>query len=100
MKNLFTEEELECGMFLVKNNAGKPFKDLGFARTVTFKTGFSHDGEKKYGLSSVLTDGFYVGVANSLKELAEYLNEDEQGYRPLTKEELFQLVSSSNQGFY
>lgn len=100
MKNLFTEQELQCGMFLVKNNAGKPFKELGFARTVTFKVGFSNDGELKYGLSSVLTDGFYVGVANSLKDLATYLNNDEQGYRPLTKDELFQLVNSSTQGFY
>ena len=100
MKNLFTEQELQSGLFLVRNDAGKPFKDLGFARTVTFKVGFSHDSEMKYGLSSVLTDGFYVGVAKTLKELVEHLNNNEFGYRPLTKDELFQLINSSNQGFY
>jgi hypothetical protein len=100
MKNLFTEKELQCGMFLVNNSAGRPFKDLGLARTLTFKIGFSHDVDLKYGLSSVLTDGFYVGVANSLKDMATYLNNDVQGYRPLTKDELFELINSSTQGFY
>ena len=100
MKNLFTAEELKAGMLLVKNDAGRPFKDLGYARTVTYKIGHSYDSNLKYGLSSVLTDGFYVGIANSLDELAEYLNKDEGGYRPLTKEELFQLVDYSTQGFY
>lgn len=100
MKNIFTKEELKCGMFLVKNNAGKPFEDLAYARTVTFKVGFSHDSKLKYGLSSVLTDGLYVGVAYSLEDMATYLNNDPDGYRPLTKDELFELINSSNQGFY
>lgn len=102
MKNLFTGEELECGMFIIKNSAGRPFEDLAYARTVTYKIGFSPNrkDEDHYGLCSVMTDGFYANVSKSLKGLAEHLNKDEHGYRPLTKEELFQLVNSSNQGFY
>lgn len=100
MKNIFTVKELEIGVFIIRNDAGKPFKDLTFARTVTYKVGYSQYRQQKYGLCSVLTDGFYVGVANSAKEMADYLNNHKVGFRPLTKDELFQLVNSSNQGFY
>lgn len=100
MKNIFTEHELKCGMFIIKNNVGKPLEDLRFSRTVAFKVGFSHGSVKKYGLSSFLTDGFYSPISDSLKGLADYLNNDEEGYRPLTKDELIELIVSSDQGFY
>ncbi len=101
MKNIWTEKELECGMFIIRNDAGKiPFKDADFARTVVFKIGFSMGSDKKYGKISILTDGAYFGLRPTLKELADYLNEDERGYRPLTREELINLLKSSDQGFY
>ena len=59
MKNIFTEEELQVGMFLIKNNVSKPFTDKSFARTVTWKVGFVHEnGKQFYGLCNILTDGF------------------------------------------
>lgn len=102
MKNIWTEEDIKSqqGIIIIRNDATKPLKDLGFARTVVFKIGFSHVG-KKYGLCNILTDGWYHGVADSHKELADYLNADEKGYRPLTKEEFLQLVDDGkNQIFY
>ena len=102
MKNIFTESELKCGMFLIRNDASRPFKNVGFATTVVFKVGFEMNpkDDKKYGLISVLTDGRYCPIAKDLKELAEYLNKDERGYRPITKDEFIELLNSSNQGFY
>lgn len=100
MRTVFTEKEIECGMFIIKNSSPKKTKDLPFAKTVAFKIGFSHYGDLKYGLCNFLTDGFYVGVAKDKKELCEHLNNDDVGYRPMTKEEVIQIINYSNQGFY
>ena len=95
MKQIFETNDLKVGMFLINNSAGESLTDLSFALTVVFKIGFSHDSKLKYGLCSVLTDGFYVGIANSLDKLADYLNNEKgSGYRLLTKEELLLLVNS------
>jgi len=100
MKTIFTEKEIECGMFIIRNSSLKKSNDLSFARTVTFKIGFSHESEKKYGICNFLTDGFYVGIAKDKKDLCEWLNNDEIGYRPLTKDEVIEMIKSTNQGFY
>ena len=100
MKNLFTSDELQTGMFLVLNSAGKPFKDLGYARSAAFKVAYNSSCPRSYGLCSVFTDGCYTQFAENKNDFLKLLNADETGYRPLTKEELFQLFESSNQGFY
>ena len=97
MKQLFEKNDLKCGTFLIKNSAGNQLTDLSFASTVVFKIGFSYDSKLKYGLCSVLTDGFYVGIANSMDELTEYLNNEKgSGYRLLTKKELLSLIEANH----
>jgi len=100
MKNIWTAKEIEAqhGHLIIRNDASKPFKDLGFARTVVFKIGF---GKMKYGLCNILTDGWYHDVADAAQEFADHLNADERGYRPLTKDEFLQLVDDgAKQIFY
>jgi hypothetical protein len=99
MKNIWNKEEIQNqhGHIIIKNSVSKPFKDLGYARTVTFKIGF---GKMKYGLCNILTDGWYHDVCNTAEEFAEFLNKDEIGYRPITKEEFIELLLSTNQNFY
>jgi len=100
MKTIFTKNEISVGMFIIKNSAKKTLKDLSFATTVTFKIGFSNTDKFKYGMCNILTDGWYCGLANTLDELCEYLNKDEDGFRPLTKDEFTLMLNSTNQGFY
>jgi hypothetical protein len=100
MKNIFTEEQLKTGMFIIRNDAGRPITDQSFARTVTFKIIYRHTAEKPHGMCSVLTDGFTYGVANDRKELAEYLNNDDIGFRPLEREEMIELIKTNTQNFY
>lgn len=100
MKNIWTAKEIEAqhGHIIIRNSASKPFKDLAYARTVVFKIGFA---KKKYGLCNLLTDGWYHDVADTSQEFADHLNNDDIGYRPITKEEFVELVeASAKQIFY
>lgn len=99
MKNIWTAKEIEKqhGQLIIRNDATKPFKDLAFARTVTFKVGY---GKMQFGICNILTDGWYSDIANSAKEFAAYLNSDKIGYRPLSKAELLQLIDDGEQQLF
>ena len=100
MRNIFTEKELEAGMFIVRNDAGKPFKDLNFARTVAFKVSYNIFGEsEKWGICNFLTDGCFIGITASKELLADHFNDDANGFRQMTQDEVIQLVLSTEQGF-
>lgn len=63
------------------------------------KIGFDNGNrDKPYGSISCLTDGFYCSIGKK-PEIVKWLNEDQFGYRPLTKEEYIAMVSSTEQGF-
>jgi len=110
MKNIWAPKDVTAGLFIIRESSPKhPTKkgnssvpvpvNIGFARTVTYKIGFGQDKKKPYGLISVMTDGWYHDVGTA-EELCDKLNNDEYGYRPLTKEEMFKMLESSDQGFY
>ena len=100
MRNIFTTKELEMGMFIVRNDAGKPFIDLTFARTVAFKICYIvGGGSKRYGIVNFLTDGAFIGLADNKQELVDHLNADKEGYRQMTKDEVIQLTATTEQGF-
>ena len=101
MKNIFTAEELKCGMFVIKNSVGRPIKNLDSARSEVYQIVYLvHEEGTMYCLSGILTDGFTLEISNTLEGVADYLNQGEEGYRPLTKDELFQLANSFDRGFY
>lgn len=108
MKNIWRPENIVAGLLIIRESSSKhPTKpsgvavpvDLGFARTVTYKIGWTHSKEEPYGLISVLTDGMYIPIGTK-EQMCEHFNNDEYGYRPLTKEEMFKMLESSDQGFY
>ena len=112
MKNIFTEQDITAGMLIIKETSPRGSSDLSFARTVTYKIGFGHFGksivpegksyktDQEYCLISVLTDGMVIPCGHTKEQMAEKLNVDSAGYRPLTKEEYIAMINSSNQGFY
>lgn len=98
----WTENDIYAGLYIIKESSPFGSDNLSFARSVTYKIGFSYNPkDKKYGLISCLTDGFYAPIANSRKEVADYLNNEVTGlgYRRLTKEEYIKLIESTEQGF-
>lgn len=101
MKTIFDATKIAtmCGLYIIRESASKPFKDIGFARTVTFKICYSVKNHT-YHLCNILTDGCLIGEYKTTNELIEHLNNDEKGYRPLTKEEMWQMLKETNQGFY
>ncbi len=101
MKNLFTEKDIQAGLYIVRETSPKGSKDLSFKCTVAFKIGWDAKADGgDYGFISIFTDGMYCGVAKNKAEMAAYLNEDQHGYRPLTKAEFIELINSTEQGFY
>lgn len=100
MKTIFDAKKVDLnGLFIIKETASKPFKDIDFARTVTFKICYSHK-TNGYSLCNILTDGMIVGHYANKDELVKRLNEDENGYRPLTKQEFLEMLEHTQQGFY
>jgi hypothetical protein len=101
MKNIWTEKDIEAGLYIIRESSPKGSANLSFARTVVFKIGFSFSkGIPKYGKISCLTDGLFCPLGETTKDIADQLNADEIGYRPLTKEEYIKLIENTNQGFY
>lgn len=100
MKNIWQESDIVAGRYIIKESSPKGSCDLSFARSVAFKIGFINSGDKKYGLTNCLTDGWFCPMAETKAEVAKMLNEDSYGYRPLTKEEYISMVHSTEQGFY
>lgn len=99
MKNIWKVEDITAGLFIIKESSTKKAKDLSFARTVTFKIGWENEKGSPYGLINIMTDGWYYRIGDK-KALVDHLNKDEYGYRPLTKKEMFEMLESSDQGFY
>jgi len=101
MKNIWKEEDIKVGMFIIRESSKKPSKDITFTRTVTSQITWSHGRTNtNYGLTSVMTDGWFCPIGKNKQSLADHLNNDEFGYRPATKEEILDMLIDNKQGFY
>lgn len=99
MRIIFEEKDIQAGLFIIRNSSPIGSKDFRFAATVVFKIGYCiYSKDKPYGRISALTDGLFIPMG-SKKDIADYLNNDEYGYRILCKEELIDIIKSSEQGF-
>lgn len=100
IKFIWELSDIVSGIYFIRQTSPIDSKDLSFACTVSFKLGFLHDGsEQPWVLISVLTDGMvYAKMANK-EDVLNMLNNDEHGYRPLTKSEYMAMLESTDQGF-
>lgn len=98
---VWKESDILIGMYITKNTSPKKSKNLSFAVTVTYKIGFSYYPEdKKYGLISCLTDGFYTPIANNYQELVDYLNNsDNGGFRKVSMNRYIKLLKNTTHNF-
>ncbi len=99
MKYTWQPQDIEAGKFVIRQSSSNVKKDTTFARTVASKIGFNmgdHTKTKPYGLIDVFTDGAYIPIGTKEK-MAKMFNDDEFGYRPLTKEEAIIMLKDIRQ---
>lgn len=89
---IWKAEDIIAGLWLIRNSSTNVKEDPGFASTVTFVISWRMDGPgNQYGLTNQLTDGMFLDYG-SKAQMAKKLNEDEFGYRAITKEEVMILI--------
>lgn len=103
MRKQWTAEEIHDpnGLYIVRNSYPVGSENYGFGRSVTYKVGWDllyGELNVNHGLIANLTDGMFHRIG-TCQDVADYLNKDEYGYRPLTKKEYINFINSSNQGF-
>lgn len=78
------------GQMVVRQSCPVGSKDFGFMASVSYKIGYnvSVRDQKSYPVMMIsLTDGMSLQY-ETIEELCESLNEDDCGYRPMTKDEI------------
>jgi hypothetical protein len=99
VKHQFEPSDFEGGgQMIIRNSSPPKSKDLSFAASVAYKICWlSGRDERNYCLIS-LADGMIISGLTA-NRLCERLNEDEYGYRPMTKEEIAAIVSEVGNRF-
>jgi|688.fasta_scaffold615527_3 hypothetical protein len=106
----FTEENVfinNFGLYIIKDTEEtkkifdkKIIERVSYLSTVCYKLVWNQHYKlknKKYGISNFLTDGWCHFIGDK-KELINYLNNSDDKYRILTKQELFFILNNkSNQ---
>lgn len=110
MKYTWEAEDIKAGLYIVRCDSPSDSKNLGFKLTCSYIISWNlvFDSKTQYTLTS-LADGWSHGDVALLKEnikqgysketLAKSLNEDERGYRLLTKSEMHKLVDYATKNF-
>lgn len=99
MKYIFEEKDIQAGLYVIRQSSPKGSKDLMFASTVCYKVAYTNNNtEKPYGLCNFTTDGWYYPIGDK-KAICDHLNNDRDGFRPLQKEELIEILQNSLTGF-
>lgn len=97
MKILFEEKDFTgCGQMIIRNSFKPHSNDYAFGITVAYKVGWLVANKDILLIS--LADGM-VKAFESVNALCKYLNEDEFGYRPMTKEEIHSILVSHGSRF-
>jgi hypothetical protein len=89
MKVYFSEEDIEPGMWLIRN-ANVKSKDACYLSTLVLKVGFLHSGDQPHCLISALTDGMVL-TYKTKKELVGVLNKS--GYLRLSVKKLLWIIT-------
>lgn len=100
-KTIFEPSDFKgCGQVVVRNSSPEDSTDLSFKASVSYKIGWMHapNGENHYFMIS-LTDGMITRCGPSLENLCNYFNNDAVGFRPLTKQELMDVMQHLGNGF-
>ena len=94
VKYIFEPNDFEgSGQYVIRQSSTVKCKDISFASSVAYKVGYihKHRDEPKCTLLISLTDGMAVAYADN-QTLCNHLNNDPEGYRPMTDEEVSTII--------
>jgi hypothetical protein len=96
IKCTFTEEDFSgSGQMLIRNSAPLGCKDYGFMSTVSYKIGYMPNphpnGVGQWSCMISLADGMIIPY-ESMDALIEGVNNDYHGFRPMSQEEIRQVM--------
>lgn len=74
-------------------------KDFRFASSVAYKLCYWNEPDKTSLFLASLTDGMLIQFVD-LEAVCRYLNEDEEGFRPLEPDELVEVVRATGNRFF
>lgn len=95
MRSIWGEEDIDCGLWVIKNSSEKPLEDPSFAVTVIKKIGYVFVGkEQKYCTIDALTDGMVLVLGTDKKSVADMFNNCNYGYRKLSHKELRKILKA------
>lgn len=74
------------GQMVVRNSAPLGNDNISFLASVSYKVGYTYT--KEFSVCAIsLSDGMITGFGSG-EQLCEHLNNDSWGYRPMTKQEI------------
>lgn len=98
MKILFEEKDFDgAGQMIIRNSFKPGSTDYAFGITVAYKMGWLI-GNPTHVLLISLADGTCKPF-KSINDLCKYLNEDEFGFRPMSKEEIHSILVTHGSRF-
>ena len=100
-RNIWEVEDIKCGKFICRESWSEDSKDIGGLCSVTYKLGWlcNKGGSSASMCKVAITDGLILDLRESRLDerdakqvMADYLNNDVEGYRPLTDKQVMRRM--------
>ena len=94
-KYLWAPEDIKAGRYIIRESSPQNNDNIRFACSVAYKIGFTFSPDpgkpNTFALVSI-TDGLISSIG-SKQEMADELNNDKFGFRPLKQKDLLQCIA-------
>jgi hypothetical protein len=103
MKKIFKFEVKDfegCGQMVIRNSFPENSKDYSFGATVSYKIGWMSSARSVGNIIMLvsLADGMCLRF-DSEQALCDHLNNDSEGYRPMSKVEIARIMETQGNRF-
>lgn len=98
IKHIFEPSDFEgCGQMIIRNSY-QHGDNIDFGVTVAYKIGYIPCEKRNKRCKISLADGL-IKVYESIEDLCKALNEDSEGFRPMTQSEIESILSRQGNRF-
>lgn len=89
---IFEPSDFEgAGQIVIRQSASPKCTDIGFMASVTYKIGWMTGDKRNHYCMVSMQDGMVIDYQNKEK-LCDHLNNDSEGYRPISEKELLAVI--------